>query len=312
MELIVRDRREEADGVISLLLERPDGGALPEWEPGAHVDIILDEVTTRQYSLSSDPEDQHRWRLGILREAESRGGSVRIFDTIQAGTTLRFSEPRNNFAFKPASEYLFIAGGIGITPILPMIRTAERSGIPWRLLYVGRSRRTMAFLDELAPHGDRVNIAAKDEIGRADLATWLGDAVPGSAVYACGPEALLLAIEDQMTGWPMGSLHLERFEPKIYEQSGEDREFEVEFVESGISVTVSPGQTILSAAEEAGVPVFASCEEGTCGTCQTPVIEGIIEHRDSILNQEERDRNDLMLICVSRAAAGCNKLCLQA
>ncbi|WP_313888761.1 PDR/VanB family oxidoreductase [Mycolicibacterium sp. CBMA 226] len=312
MELIVRERREEADRVISLLLARPDGGILPAWEPGAHVDVVLDEMTTRQYSLSSDPDDERQWRLGILRESESRGGSARIFDAIETGSKVKLSEPRNNFVLKPALEYLFIAGGIGITPILPMIRTAERSGVSWRLLYIGRSRRSMAFLDELASHGDHVTLAPKDEFGRADLAAWLGEGKLGKAVYACGPEALLLAIEHHMSGWPTGSLHVERFRPKVFEGCDDDCEFEVEFVESGVSVMVSPGQTILSAAEESGVPVFASCEEGTCGTCQTPVVEGVVDHRDSILSQEERDRHDLMLICVSRAAAGCSKLRLQA
>lgn len=311
INVIVRDRIDEAEGVISLLLERPDGGSLPKWEPGAHLELVLGESLIRQYSLSSDPQNSSQWRLGVLREPEGRGGSERVFQTLLPGVEVVVSEPRNNFLLEPSSQYLFIAGGIGITPILSMITVAERKGIPWRLLYGGRSRNSMAFVKELQQYGDRVTFAPQDEVGLLDLASWLEHVEPGMTVYSCGPEPLLNAVERQMAHWPAGSLRVERFRPKVLESVEEDHEFEVEFIDSDVTLKIPADRSILSVAEDAGLPVFSSCGEGTCGTCQTRVIEGLIDHRDSLLSKEEQGRNDIMLICVSRAAKGCSKLRLR-
>jgi ferredoxin-NADP reductase len=309
MELVIRARRDESDGVISLALESDDGGELPPWEPGAHVDLILGNGLTRQYSLSSDPSDRTQWRIGVLREPASRGGSEYVFNELHTGDSVPVSMPRNNFPLAPSAAYLFIAGGIGITPILPMIARAEADGVEWRLLYGGRTRASMAFLDELARYGDRVTITPQDEFGLLDIAGAVA-ASAGAHVYACGPEPLLAAIEREMASAP-ANLHLERFSPKAIEVSGEDHAFDVEFVDNDITITVPADRTILSVAEEAGVPVFSSCEEGTCGTCLATIVSGRAEHRDSLLSPGEQEEQSSILICVSRAEKGCSLLQLK-
>jgi ferredoxin-NADP reductase len=305
MHLMIVERRDEADGVISLSLEPTDGGALPAWTPGGHIDLLLDDGLVRQYSLCSDPADRRRWRLGILREPRSRGGSKHVFDKLHGGDIIEVSEPRNHFELQPASRYAFIAGGIGITPILPMIAHAERTGAQWTLLYGGRSRQSMAFTSELTRYGDRVTIAPQDEVGLLDLAGALGTPAARTLVYACGPEPLLDAVADRMRAWPTGSLHVERFSPRAPEPTGPDEPFQVEFRASGITATVPSDRSILTVAEEAGVVVDWSCREGTCGSCETTLLAGRAEHRDSVLTQQERDAQDCLMICVSRAEGGC-------
>ncbi|MEQ3551327.1 PDR/VanB family oxidoreductase [Pseudonocardia nematodicida] len=300
---MITERRDESDGVLSLVLERPDGGALPAWEPGAHVDVVLDEGLVRQYSLCSDPDDDRRWRLGILRVPDGRGGSEWVFDKLHGSDIVEVGEPRNHFGLQPAARYVFVAGGIGITPILPMIAHASRSGAQWTLLYGGRSRSSMAFLDELARYGDRVTVVPQDEAGLLDLASVLDDLEPDTGVYACGPEPLLDAVADRMGDRPAGSLHVERFTPR--ETTSDSASFSVMFRASGVTATVPPDRSILDVAEEAGVVADWSCREGTCGSCETPLVGGRAEHRDSVLSGEEQAAQDCLMICVSRAERGC-------
>ncbi len=314
MSLRIASRRRESDGVVSLTLVHPDGGELPKWKPGAHIDLhipVAGEEVIRQYSLSGDPEDRSRYRIGVLREAEGKGGSVAVHDGLREGDTVTVSWPRNNFRLADADSYLFIAGGIGITPILPMIRQAQASGKPWKLVYGGRTRSSMAFLEELAPYGDRVTLVPQDEFGHIDLPALLGEARDGTLIYCCGPEPLLNAVEQGSAHWAKNSLRLERFAPKQIVRDYADTAFEVEFAEEGKTVTVGAEESILDAAAREGLPVISSCKEGTCGTCETPVLAGAVDHRDSILTPDEQAANDTMMICVSRAAQGCPKLVLQ-
>ncbi len=307
MKLVISDRRDVADRVISLHLRRPDGSALPHWTPGAHVDVRIDDFV-RHYSLCGAVEDSHEWRLGVLHEIAGRGGSDRIVRSVTTGSVLEVSEPRNNFPLFASDRYLFLAGGIGITPLLPMLEQAERSGAQWQLVYGGRSRRSMAFLDELARYRDNVLVVPQDEAGLIDIAGALEEAGPGTLVYACGPEPMLAAVEAAMTDWPRGSLYVELFQPAEQAHEDDDTAFEVEFAASGVTATVPAGSSILEVAESLGLPVFSSCQEGTCGTCVTPLLEGTVDHRDAILSADERARQDSMCICVSRAAPGCDLL----
>ncbi|GAA4046371.1 PDR/VanB family oxidoreductase [Arthrobacter methylotrophus] len=309
--LTVSGRRDESEGVISLLLASPDATPLPAWAPGAHIDVVLDDETVRQYSLCSRPADAGTWRIAVLREPAGRGGSARIHDSLRAGASVTASVPRNKFALHRASRYIFIAGGIGITPILPMIEQAEADGADWSLLYGGRTRGSMAFLEELGRYGDRVTIAPQDEVGLLDLKSLLAVPQTGTLIYACGPEPLLLATEAASAHWPKNSLRVERFAPKVVETVGEDESFEVEFAESGLAAIVPPGTTILEVAEKIGINVFSSCQEGTCGTCETSILAGRAEHRDSLLTDSEKDEQSSMMICVSRAEHGCPKLVLK-
>jgi ferredoxin-NADP reductase len=283
-----------------LTLRGVDGHPLPRWEPGAHVDLILGKAATRQYSLCGDPND-HAWRLGILRDAAGSGGSLYVHDQLTDGEVVRVRGPRNNFPLVESPRYLFIAGGIGITPMLPMIAAAERAGADWQLVYGGRQRASMAFLDELAAYGERVSLQPQDETGLLDLAGLLGQPRSDTKVYCCGPEPLLAAVEEHCAGWPKGSLHVERFVARPLTEPVLTEAIEVYLAQSQLTLTVPPDKSILSAVEAAGVGVLSSCAEGTCGTCETPVLEGVPDHRDSVLDADEREVGDCMMICVSRS-----------
>lgn len=301
LTFIVRQIRWEAQDVASVLLERADGAALPPWTPGSHIDLHLPNGLTRNYSLCGTA-DPRVWRIGVLREPQGGGGSAYIHDALRVGTELEGHGPRNNFVLEPASSYQFIAGGIGITPIIPMIRQAEDQGIPWQLLYGGRARNSMAFLDELVEYGDRVTLHPQDELGLLPLGDVLGEPVAGRLVYCCGPAALMDAVEATMSAWPADSLVIERFRPVAHDESDSTDAFEVVATKSGVTVTVAPEESVLSALERSGVMIPNSCREGICGTCETRIIEGIADHRDSLLSDAERASMATMMVCVSRSA----------
>lgn len=307
MELVVSERIDAADRVVSLRLQRPDGGELPSWSPGAHVDVVVDGLV-RQYSLCGAPDDRHSWRLAVLHETDGRGGSEAIVRTVQAGSTVQVGEPRNNFPLLASRRYLFVAGGIGITPFLSMVEQASRAGAEWQLVYGGRSLASMAFLDELSQYGDRVRVVPQDTDGLLDITGLLGEPLADTSVYACGPEPMLAAVEEAMSVWPRGSLHVERFHPAGPLDTDEDVAFDVEFAASGVTATVPAGSSILEVAESLDLPVFSSCQEGTCGTCVTTLLDGVADHRDALLSADERERQDRICICVSRAAVGCSLL----
>ena len=315
-----------ADGVIALTLVPAGGGVLPPWEPGAHVDLHLAPGLIRPYSLCGDPADRAQWRVAVLREPAGSGGSDFVHTALTTGTELTATGPRNNFRLADAGRYLFIAGGIGITPILPMLAEASRRGRPWQLLYGGRRRTSMAFLGELAAQGElagcggQVTICPQDECGLLDLDTVLGAPEPGTAVYCCGPAPLLAAAEVRCAGWPPGALHVERFSPASPGGTAAPgagpgpgtggtagpgdvggTPFEVELASSGRVIAVPSGTSALAALRGAGLELLSSCEEGTCGTCETGVLGGVPDHRDSVLEPAERAAGDVMMICVSRA-----------
>jgi len=301
VDLKVAARREVAEGVVELTLVDPAGEELPSWTAGAHIDLVLAPSLTRQYSLCGSVADGSSWKVGVLRDPESRGGSAYVHEELAEGTTVRVRGPRNHFPLVASPRYQFIAGGIGITPILAMIEAAEARGADWSLLYGGRTRASMAFLDRL--EGDpRVTLAPRDEADRFDLDALLGAPQPDTLVYCCGPGALLDAAEEACAGWPEGSVHLERFAAKQVVASADALDsFEVECSRSGVTVTVPEGTSIFDAVEKAGVDVLGSCMEGICGTCEADVLEGDPDHRDSILSKSERERGDTIMLCVSRS-----------
>jgi ferredoxin-NADP reductase len=261
----------------------------------------------RQFSLCSAPEDRARWRIAVLREPVGRGGSRYVHDVLAEGDTLQVRGPRNRFPLEPADAYLFVAGGIGITPLLPMVAEAERRRARWQLTYGGRTMASMAFGAELVDrYGSRVRPRPEDRYGLLDLDGLLGAPAPGTLVYCCGPEPLLRAVQERCAGWPQGALHVERFEaaaqPPAAAAGADATTFEVELALSGRTLTVPPELSVLETVEKAGIPVLSSCRAGTCGTCETTVLGGAVEHRDSLLTAEERAADDTMMICVSRAA----------
>lgn len=297
MKLLLDSKDTIADGVVLLTLRDPDGLPLPSWTPGAHVDLVLADGLIRQYSLCGDPSDTSVLRVAVLREQPGRGGSRHVHDVLTAGQRIEVLGPRNHFPLVEAGRYLFIAGGIGITPILPMIEQVAAAGHDWRLVYGGRTRTSMAFLAELERHGN-VEIRPQDEYGLLDLPAVFADVDDDTAVYCCGPEPLLAAVEQHRT---TGSLHVERFAPKAGATDGPRQEFEVELAQTGGVLRVPADRSILEVLEGSGVPVLSSCQEGTCGTCETPVLSGTPDHRDSLLSDDERQQGDVMMICVSRA-----------
>ncbi|KKB85718.1 ferredoxin [Devosia limi DSM 17137] len=290
----------EADGVLSLHLASLSGSALPRWTPGAHIDVILPNGLVRQYSLCGDP-DLATWRIGVLREPASRGGSKCIHDEMAVGDRIQLAGPRNNFKLVDAERYLFIAGGIGITPILAMIRQVAAAGLPWTLLYGGRTRSSMAFLDEIAGFaGGDVHIAPQDECGLLDLQRFLGQQQQGMAVFCCGPGPLIDAVEDKCRTWMPGSLHRERFAPSNRPPLPKGA-FEVELARSRQRLTVPAHRSLLAVLQEAGHSVTHSCTAGICGTCLVKVLAGVPQHNDDVLSDEEREAGGVMLVCVSRS-----------
>jgi ferredoxin-NADP reductase len=304
-DLIVRRRSMPAEGVVVLDLAHPENEDLPRWEPGAHIDLILDDGLTRQYSLCGDPRDSAVWRVGVLLDPNSRGGSRYVHENLNEGAIVRVRGPRNHFPLVDAQHYRFIAGGIGITPIFAMIEVAQRAGNDWTLLYGGRTRASMAFAEELAErYPERVTVWPQDERGLLDLESLFKDPEDNTLVFCCGPEALLSAVEQHSAHWPAGILHIERFAAKAptAEEAAEALEqFEVVCQRSGRAFEITSDQSILEVLEEEGIPILGSCYEGVCGTCEARVLEGIPDQRDSVLTDAEKAAGEVMLICVSRS-----------
>ncbi|MFI6390157.1 PDR/VanB family oxidoreductase [Nonomuraea sp. NPDC050540] len=307
-QVTVARRRAVAAGVVELTLTDPAHHPLEEWTPGAHIDLVLPSGTVRQYSLCGHGERTGEYVVAVLREPASRGGSREVHDQLTEGTIVKVRAPRNHFRLVPADRYLFLAGGIGITPILAMIREAVATGTPWTLVYGGRARSSMAYTGELTELAQRsrgeVRLIPQDELGHPDFAAAFTGLPVGTAVFACGPEPMLRAVEargDELL--PPGTLHLERFgaQPKDEnEPAPADRAFEVELARFGRTLTVPADQRLIDVIRKLMPQVPFSCEEGYCGSCETTVLDGVPDHRDQVLSPEERDGNETMMICVGR------------
>jgi ferredoxin-NADP reductase len=304
LDLVVLSLEAVATGVVSLELAAPDGTALPDWTPGAHIDLHLPSGLVRSYSLHGDPRERRAYQVAILNAPDGRGGSAEVHRIASPGASLGASAPRNAFALEQASHYLFLAGGIGVTPLLAMAREVARRGKTWTFVYGGRSRDRMAFLDELsALPGGELQVIPQDEAGLPDLAAAFADLPPGAAAYCCGPAAMLdavLAAGEQTR--PDIPVRVERFAapPPAVDPAG-DEGFEVELARSGITLAVPPGVSVLDAVRAEIPGVMSSCEQGICSSCETAVLAGVPDHRDSILTAKERAANKYMMICVSRA-----------
>ncbi|MGQ9371207.1 PDR/VanB family oxidoreductase [Azospirillum sp. ST 5-10] len=291
--------------VVAVDLEDPAGGALPPAEPGAHVDLRLPDGTVRQYSLCGDPADRDAYRIAVLK-VPGGAGSRFVHDELRPGRTVTVGAPRNGFRFDPAPRYLFIAGGIGITPLLPMVRAAARRGAAWTLHHCVRSAEDAPLGDALAglPAG-RVVLHAAAQGRRLAVDALLTQPDAGTLVYCCGPQRLMEAVAAAAAaaGWPAGAVRFEWFRPKPPDAAAAagDGAFEVVCARSGVTVTVPAGSSVLDTLDAAGVRADSSCEQGVCGTCETAVLEGEPDHRDSVLSDAERAAGRTMMICVSRA-----------
>ncbi len=306
INLEVRDRRVVAHNheVVALRLAAADGRRLPGWHPGAHIDVRLPSGVLRQYSLCGDPADTDSYRIAVRRIPDGGGGSMEVHDSLPVGSRVTTSGPRNAFPLTVPGRGVstrrlrFIAGGIGITPILPMLHRARDLGVDWSMVYTGRNRDSLPFLDEVATFGGRVQIRTDDIHGLPSPDELLGECLGGTAVYACGPAPLLTALRSRLADRDDVALHFERFAaPPV----ADGHPFTVSIVSSGVSVPVSADETMLTALNRAGVRAPYSCQQGFCGTCRTRVLSGAVDHRDTLLTESERAEG-LMLTCVSRAA----------
>ncbi|MEU6168633.1 PDR/VanB family oxidoreductase [Streptomyces tanashiensis] len=292
-KVLVTGRATPAEGVVELRLE---GAGLPAWQPGAHVDLVLPSGLVRQYSLCGDPDDRDAYTVATRLVEDGRGGSREVHEQLHEGAEIEIRGPRNRFPLVDSPAYVFVAGGIGITPVLPMLRAAEAAGADWRLLYCGRSRTTMPYLEEIGRLGGehRVTVVAEDESGFPEL-EFLGRLPADTAVYCCGPDGLMDAVGAAM---PEGRApRLERFTAAA---TVGGTAFEVELRRSGRILTVAADQPLLSAVREELPGITYSCRQGFCGTCRQRVLEGEVDHRDELLTDDERA--DSMLICVSRCS----------
>ena len=291
----------EAPGVLSLELADPAGGALPPFGPGAHVDLHLPNGLTRQYSLCGDPADRSHYRVAV-RELPDGRASRMVHRELRPGALLTVGVPRNNFPLVAAPRYLFIAGGIGITPLLPMLRAASRAGAAWSLLFCTRRAADAPFLDEVRGLGGMVSLHASEEGSRLDVAARLAVPPADTLLYCCGPERLMTAVEQASAHWPDGTVHFEWFAPRSGTLDATGGALELVCARSGRTVQVAAGMRVLDALDAAGIELPRSCEQGVCGTCECRVLDGAVDHRDSILSAAERAANQAMMVCVSRAA----------
>ncbi|MEK8073436.1 PDR/VanB family oxidoreductase [Rhodococcoides navarretei] len=302
--VVVSGRSVEAhdDNVVALTLTRPSGGVLPPWRPGAHIDLTLPSGIRRQYSLCGDPAVTDRYRIAVRRIPDGGGGSIEVHDALPLGTELVVSEPRNAFAFavpgygSPARHLHFVAGGIGITPILPMLRLADSLGISWSMVYTGRSTDSLPFVPEVIAFGDKVTIRTDDVDGLPTSAELLTGIRPFAAIYACGPAPMINTLRTGADALADCEFHFERFSaPTIVD----GRAFTVELARSGRVVDVPADVSALDAITSVLPNTTYSCKQGFCRTCIVGVLGGTPDHRDGTLTDVERA--DHMLICVSRA-----------
>ncbi|HVE53933.1 MAG TPA: PDR/VanB family oxidoreductase [Ramlibacter sp.] len=304
--LKVLRKKQEALDIASFELARPDGSALPAFSAGSHIDVQVPGGLTRQYSLCNDAADKHRYRIAVLRDANSRGGSVAMHDALKEGDTLLVSEPRNHFALVHAQRTLLFAGGIGVTPLLAMAQRLATMGAAFTLHYSARSAERMAFRDEIAASGYAARVRFHFDDGDAaqklDLAAELGAPQPGTHIYVCGPTGYIdfVVKTAQGLGWPQDQVHLEYFGATPQDTTG-DRAFQVKIASSGAVYDIGADQTVVHALQEHGIEILTSCEQGVCGTCITRVLQGECDHRDLYFTDEEKAANDQFTPCCSRA-----------
>lgn len=308
IEVVVTERRIEAydQDVVSLRLQAPDGRELPPWRAGAHLDIELPSGRLRQYSLCGDPADIRAYRIAVRRIPDGKGGSIEVHDALPVGTRVVIRGPRNAFPFavpghgSPSTRLHFVAGGIGITPILPMMRLADRLGVEWTMVYTGRSRDTIPFLDEVESFGSRITVRTDDEHGLPDASALLPGVTAETAVYCCGPVPMTAAVTAAIREMPGVELHSERFSPPPIVDG---KPFEIEFASTGVVVEVPADKSALDTILETQPDRPYSCRQGFCRTCKVRVLAGEPEHRETVLTAAEHEAGE-MLVCVSRAAGG--------
>lgn len=287
-------------------LELPDGSPLPAFSAGAHIDLLLENQLIRQYSLCSDPADTSHYQIAVLQETAGRGGSDYIHQHLQVGDSLQIHAPRNHFQLELSGDnYLLLAGGIGITPIMLMALELQRAGKAFQLHYLCRTPEQAAFAAELQSRfGTAVTFhySYGDAAKRLNIAELFAAQTQPTQVYTCGSEALLQSILDAAEQQPLISVSYERFSAAPVSEDVENLGFEIEIASSGECLTVAPEQSILEVLQAAGHQIETMCKEGLCGSCEVDLLEGEADHRDSVLNDAEKAEQNVLMVCCSRAA----------
>lgn len=300
--VLVKSIRHEAEGIASFELRPAEGGSLPAFTAGAHITVDMTPEFSRSYSLVNSQEETHRYVIAVSKDRASRGGSRYMHDSVKVGDILHVSTPRNNFPLlESAKRSVFIAGGIGITPLWNMARRLHSLGADWALHYATRSRPAAAFIDEMASLGPeamrRIHLRFDDEAdGRKIDLNEVLDVPPDVHVYCCGPIPMLRAFEAASASRPPSTVHAEYFSAPETTASGG---FTVRLARNRVVIKVSEGSSILDELLQRGIDVPYSCREGTCGTCETRVLDGIPDHRDVVLSEDERRSNSKIMICCS-------------
>jgi vanillate O-demethylase ferredoxin subunit len=307
--LVVRAIKDEASQVRSFELALDDNADLPPVEAGAHLAVHLGNGLTRQYSLFDEPGTKNSYRVAVLKDPQSRGGSQYMHEQVKVGDKLPVSGPFNNFPLSPdAASAVLIAGGIGVTPILSMAHHLHRCGTPFELFYCARSEQEAAFVELLKnavpfKQSVRLYFDGGDPSKGLDVKALLATIVEGRHLYCCGPGGLMNAVDATSSHWPAGTVHFERFKAEPV-ATAQNSEFRVYLARSRVELAVPCDKTILKVLKEAGFEIDTVCEEGVCGSCLTDVLEGVPEHRDQILTDDEKRANDVMAVCCSRAKSG--------
>lgn len=303
IDVRVANRTCEAEGICSYELVTLDGAPLPAFEAGAHVDVHVGEGLVRQYSLCNAPGETHRYLIGVLRDPASRGGSQAMHERIECGARLTISAPKNHFGLVEAPHSVLLAGGIGVTPILAMAESLSGRGASFELHYSARSPERAAFRERIgaAPFAGQAHFHF-DDARRLDMAALLAGLAPDSHLYVCGPAGFIDYVlgTAREKGWPEAQLHVEHFAGAAVDTST-DGAFEVKLASSGKVIPVAADRSVLQVLNENGIDVPYSCESGVCGTCLVRVLDGVPDHRDMYLTDEEHDANDQFTPCCSRA-----------
>lgn len=308
LDLTILSKKTETPDILSFELGLKDGSDLPAFEAGSHIDVKVNEQIVRQYSLYNDPDDRKTYKIAVLKDPNSRGGSVAVHETFNQGDTIQVSSPRNLFPLKTDSKrILLFAGGIGITPLMSMASVLEKQGCEFELHYHSRSKANTAFIDELVNSSYASQVFFHFDDDSNDDAAAVKQALSQSGedihLYTCGPNGFMDYIFDtaRSLDWQNENLHKEVFNAEPIELSDEEKSFELNLIRSGLSFTIPKDKTALEVLEEAGVDVDASCEQGVCGACLTKITSGIPDHRDQFQTESEKSLNDHFTPCCSRA-----------
>ncbi len=301
LTVLVHTIRLEAQGIVSVELRSPTGDELPPFEAGSHIDLHLPNGLVRSYSLFNSPQERHRYVVGVLNDRNSRGGSRFVHEQLRVGSTIKIAPPRNNFELdESAPKSVLLAGGIGVTPIFCMYNRLRDIGKPVELIYCARSRKEAAFVEELVASGGKVTLRFDDEAGGPpNLRELLASHPADTHFYCCGPTPMLDAFEAACKELGYPNVHIERFAAAGEVTASQEGSYQVELAKSGKVIDVPAGMSLLDALLEAGIDADYSCREGVCGACETAVLDGIPDHRDSVLTERERESNKTMMVCVS-------------